>query len=145
MNKRSWDPDGKYKDGNLRSYKNWTLELSFRQHTLGCFIIFSNRDIEKISELSNDELCELKDIMSEMESALLSLDNFKPDRFNYLQLGNALNRLHFHGIPRYKSQRNFNGEIWIDKAWGHPPVWSTVDISSKLINELKKIILKEFA
>jgi len=143
MNKRPWDSHDRYVNGFLKEYKNWTIEVSFRQHTLGCFIIFAKRNVEKISDLNSDELNELKNIMSSMEKALLKLDAFKPDRFNYLQLGNALHRLHFHGIPRYKAKRTFNGEIWIDKAWGHPPIWSKTEASSSLINAIKLLILKQ--
>jgi len=142
---RIWDPEGKYKEGFLKEYDNWVLEVSFRQHTLGCFIIFAKRKVERISELTIEEFAELKEVMLEIENALSSIETFKPKRFNYLQLGNGLHRLHFHGIPRYESERQFNNITWEDKAWGHPPIWSKTEISAELIVAIKQEILKHLS
>lgn len=143
MLKRIWDPENKYECGFLKEYKYWAVELSFRQHTLGCFIIFSKRKIEKISDLENEEMIELKSVIKKVESAFSNIDIFKPDRFNYLQLGNALHHLHFHGIPRYSSARNFNGKIWVDNAFGHPPAWSKEEVDKNLIKKIKELLLFE--
>src|SRR5438045_1800839 len=124
MHFRIWDPENKYKEGFVKEYNHWVVEINFRQHTLGCFIIFAKRKIEKISELTSNEIIELKDVMKEIEIALMNISKFKPDRFNYFQMGNSLHHLHFHGIPRYATSRNFNGQIWIDETWGAPPTWS---------------------
>lgn len=137
---RFWDKEGKYKDGFLKEYQYWSLEVSSRQHTLGCFIIFCKRPIEKISELQKEEVVELGLVMRNIEKALLKNPIFKPDRFNYLQLGNALHNLHFHGIPRYKSERIFLGEIWRDETFGHPSIWSNEEVNAELVLEIKKEI-----
>lgn len=139
---RFWDKENKYKEGFVKEYNHWVLEVSFRQHTLGCFIIFCKRQVEKISELNKDELTELGLVMRRLEEALLKNPKFSPDRFNYLQLGNALHNLHFHGIPRYKSNRDFAGKIWKDKAFGHPPIWSSEEVSGGLVLKIKKEIEK---
>ena len=141
MENRTWDPKGFYKDGFVKEYSHWILEVSFRQHTLGCFIIFAKRDIEKISELRDDELLELKKVMLGVELVIKKL--FSPDRFNYLQMGNALHRLHFHGIPRYKKPQEFDGKIWNDRTYGHPPIWKKTEVEKKLIIKLRKMILSE--
>lgn len=140
--KRLWDPKGTYIDGFLKEYEHWVLEVSFRQHTLGCFIIFAKRKVQRISELKQDELVELASVMQEIEGILGSIEEFKPDRFNYLQLGNGLNHLHFHGIPRYKEPRTFGGREWIDSTWGHPPVWQEKDSDKKNVLAVKKAIKK---
>ncbi|OIP58024.1 MAG: hypothetical protein COX79_03465 [Candidatus Levybacteria bacterium CG_4_10_14_0_2_um_filter_36_16] len=139
---RFWDKEGKYRDGFLKDYQYWSLEVSFRQHTLGCFIIFCKRPIEKISELKDKELIELGLVMKKIEDALLKNPTFKPERFNYLQLGNALHNLHFHGIPRYKTKRDFAGKIWKDETFGHPPIWSDEEVNAELVLEIKKEIEK---
>jgi len=136
---RVWDPQNKYKTGVLKEYNHWVLEISFRQHTLGCFIIFAKRDIDKISELSDEELSELKNVMVDMEVAITKI--FQADRFNYLQLGNSLHRLHFHGVPRYQAERVFNGRKWIDKTFGHPPIWSKEEVSEDLVKAIKEKLL----
>lgn len=143
MNIRIWDTSEKYKEGFVKEYNHWVLELSFRQHTLGCFIIFAKRKVERITELNNDEIIELKEIMKELETTLSQMETFKPDRFNYLQMGNALHHLHVHAIPRYANPRNFLNKEWIDTTFGYPPIWSKVEIDKKTILAIKKIFLNQ--
>jgi len=102
---RPWDPDNRYTEGFIKAFNCWCLEISYRQHTLGCYIVFARRQVERISELSSEELTELAFVNSEIETALTSNPIFRPDQFNYLQLGNQLHHLHLHGIPRYVSPR----------------------------------------
>jgi len=138
----SLDPEGKYKKSYLKEYKHWILSVSSHQHTLGCYIIIAKRNIEKVSEANGKELEELVKVMSDIEKALLTAKEFKPDRFNYLQLGNGWHHLHFHGIPRYETPRFFDGKEWIDKEWGKPPIWNYEKIPDEFIKKLKDAILK---
>ncbi len=141
---RLWDKENKYSVGDLKEYKYWALAVSFRQHTLGSYVILCKRNIEKISECSSEEILELKEIMKETEIAMLENPVFKPDRFNYLQLGNGKHLLHFHGIPRYQNEREFLGQRWTDKTFGMPPLWSlkeeAEDLVKALVLEFKKFI-----
>jgi diadenosine tetraphosphate (Ap4A) HIT family hydrolase len=139
MNSRIWDPRGKYQAGFLKEYNHWMIEISFRQHTLGCFIIFAKRPIQKISELESNELLELKQVMREIETTISSNDVFRPDRYNYLQMGNGLHHLHFHGIPRYVSPRIFLGRTWIDTTYGSTPVWSKEEVEDGFVIKLKNL------
>ncbi len=143
MSYRIWDKDNKYLDGLLKEYKHWSLDISYRQHTLGCFIIFAKRDVQKISELTTDELIELRTIMQQMEEALTNISEIKPDKFNYLQLGNNMNHLHIHGIPRYATKRDFAGKEWIDETWGHPPVWHMTQTDKKIVMQVKDKVLEK--
>jgi diadenosine tetraphosphate (Ap4A) HIT family hydrolase len=140
MGIRIWDPENKYPGGVLNKYRYWTLEVSYRQHTLGCFIIFANRPVERISELEPTEFVELGVVMREIERALTANPVFRPDRFNYWQMGNALHHLHFHGIPRYEQPRDFNGQTWGDMTWGSVPIWSKEDIPKSLVEALREVM-----
>jgi len=135
-----WDTKNKYTQGLLKEYDYWALEVSYRQHTLGCYIIFAKRSVEKISELKTEELNELKDVMREIEKTLSKIDIFKPVRFNYWQMGNSLHQLHFHGIPRYKLLRSFDGKKWIDENPGSIPAWSKIDVGHDLVAKLRDVI-----
>lgn len=137
MTNRFWDSKNKYTQGFLHRFTHWTLEVNYRQHTLGSYIIFANRTIEKISDLEAEEIIELKKVMKAMETTLLSLETFNPDRFNYLQMGNVLHHLHFHGLPRYASPRFFDNKEWIDTTWGYVPVWNDHDETDILIAKLR--------
>lgn len=142
MTRRPWDKEKKYKEAFLKEYNHWVAEVSFRQHTLGAHILFAKRSIEKIIDLSKEELLELQQVMSKMQKSLTKNKNFAPDRTNYLQLGNNLHHLHIHAIPRYEKTRRFAGQNWTDKNWGHPPVWVTKEESEGLIIKIKNELLK---
>ena len=139
---RYWDVDGKYSHGVLKEYKHWILELSYRQHTLGSFILFAKREIENFHEITAEESEELKYAMKEMEAVLHR--TFKPDKFNYWQMGNGLSRLHFHGTPRYKEEREYAGKILKDESWGSIPKWSFTEVDSSLLKRMGDELLKEF-
>jgi diadenosine tetraphosphate (Ap4A) HIT family hydrolase len=137
---RFWDKNNEYTEGFLKEYKYWALEVNYRQHTLGCFVIFAKRRLEKISELSSEEILELREVMAEIEKALLKADGFKPDRFNYFQMGNKFHDLHFHGLPRYALPRNFAGKEWIDETYGSVPVWTKNDVEHELVVRIRDTI-----
>jgi len=141
---RPWDPEDKYTGGFLKEYNYWAVEVSYRQHTLGCYIIFCKRPVVRISQLEAVEILELKEVMGEIEDVLSQIDIFNPEMFNYFQMGNALHWLHFHGIPRYSSTREFDGKEWTDDTYGHPPVWSHEDRSDDLVRKLRDVIKPHF-
>ena len=141
MTDRFYDKENKYVDAFLKEFKYWIWEVSYCQHTLGSFIIFSkNSKIEKISELNEDEIIEFKEVTKEIESILDKIDIFKPDRFNYWQMGNKLHHLHIHGFPRYAKPRIFDGREWIDKTWGKPPIWKTEDVDKDLVIKVRNVV-----
>ncbi len=143
MQHRIWDPENKYPGGYLKSYNFWTTEISYRQHTLGSFIIFANRSVEKISDLTKDEIEELPHVMKAIEEAFASISNLQPDRFNYLQLGNAVHHLHIHGIPRYEKKRLFLDKKWIDMTYGNVPVWATANESQETVSKIRDLVLEK--
>jgi len=67
----------------------------------------------------------------------------KPDRFNYLQMGNALPHLHFHAIPRYASPRIFINKEWVDETYGHPPKWSNKRVETNVIVSIRNSFLQQ--
>jgi len=57
---------------------------------------------------------------------------------------NCLSRLHFHGIPRYKEEREYAGKIRKDESWGSIPKWSFTEVDSSLLKRMGDELLKEF-
>lgn len=131
--------DPQYKNGFLKEYTHWYLVVSFLQHTPGSFIILARREVEKFSDMTPEELAELIVVMKTMEGALQK--TFQPDRFNYLQLGNAYYNLHFHGVPRYATARTFDGKEFVDVNYGRPVVWVREDFDAEYILQMRDYIL----
>lgn len=143
MFKRFYDPENKYSQGLLKDYKYWMLETSYLQHTFGNYIIFCKRKgVEKISELRDKEIIEFKKVCNEIENALLKNKIFKPQRFNYWQMGNGCHSLHFHGIPRYEKSKKLGKKIFKDKSYGTVPIWTKVEQNEKVVIEMKEAMKK---
>lgn len=135
---------GQWKECELKQYNHWTVSVRARQQTLGCGIITSNREgIERISDLTSEEILELKDVMKDFEEAVEIC--FHPDRFNYLQLGNALHQLHFHVIPRYISPRQFAGIEWEDVDFGQPIVFRPERPAMEIVPVVKDTLLQVYS
>lgn len=143
-NIRHWDPKGRYADSYIKCYEHWCLEVSYMQHTLGCFALFSRHKVERLSELSGAALAELADVNREIETALGSGQTFQPDRYNYLQLGNVLHHLHIHGVPRYVAPRFAFGREWKDNSFGAPPMWLSDDVEVELVVSIRDEIISLF-
>lgn len=135
---RPWDPEMKFMGAVIKVYPHWCLEVSFSQHTLGCFIIFSRHNVERYSQLPSEALVELGQVTREIETVLSSDPRFRPDRFNYLQMGNAVHHLHVHGVPRYLATREFHGIHWVDPTPGDPPTWTKNHSKFELITTLRE-------
>ena len=137
---RFWDKNNNYAAGIIHESTFWTLEVSYRQHTIGSVIIFCKRPVEKITDLTSDELLDLQNIMKKYQDALDKI--WQPDRYNYLQLGNALHNLHFHVIPRYKNDRTYANLNWHDPTFGTVPTWSKKEFDEELIIKIREEIKK---
>jgi len=143
MFNRFYDPENKYNKGVLKEYKHWIVETSYLQHTFGCYIIFCKRKgVEKISDLTNEEIVEFKLVCKKIEKSLLQNEVFKPERFNYLQLGNGTHQLHFHGIPRYSTDKKLGHKIFKDKSFGTVPIYTREEQDEETVIKLKEVMKK---
>lgn len=142
---RFWDPNNDYPDALLKEFQYWAVEVSWNQHTFGNFIVFCKRQgVEKITDLTDDEMLELKHVLEETQEALDKNPTFKPDRYNYWQMGNVVHHLHIHGIPRYKSDREFLGKTWKDQNHAAPVCWTYEKLDRDTVvairDEVKKFL-----
>jgi len=138
---RYWDEESAFIGGHLFSTAYWTVEVSFSQHTLGSFIIFSNRKCQSLTDLKPSEIKDLPIAIKKIEKILKDNISFRPNWFNYLQLGNKIKHLHIHGIPRYQSKRVLLGKVWKDVDFRSPPVWSKKVCKQSLVKKIRDQIL----
>lgn len=144
---RHWDPKGEYEGAVLKVYEYWCLEVSWQQHTLGCYIIFCRREgVRLMSRLTIEEIDELRHVMAHMEIALRNHEQFRPDHFNYLQMGNVLPLLHFHGIPRYKESRPLSRTLLdrdvTDSTPDFLPSWTRDAVTPEQMKELRAMMMR---
>ena len=112
----------------------WTLSLRPMQPTIGSCVISLNRYCEKMSDITDEESCDLKKVVSYAERSLMAA--FSYDKINYLMLMMVDSHLHFHVIPRYSKVIEALGRIWKDEKWPTPPDLGGVEIEQALSDEL---------
>ncbi|MFA6552283.1 MAG: HIT domain-containing protein [Candidatus Paceibacterota bacterium] len=107
-----------YSKNLIKDYNYWSVYLHKNQGILGRVYVWCKRkDALDLPDATEEEQKELFSILKEMERVLTKA--FKPDIFNYTFLGNATHHLHCHILPRYSKPVEFNGQVFVDKNWGH--------------------------
>lgn len=127
----------------IKDYKYWSIYINHTQDYLGRCVIWCKReDALDLADATTEEQGELFIVLSNLREALKRA--FQPDWFNYSFLGNITRHLHAHFIPRYKSERNFNGTTFLDERWGHNyRTDPNFKISEDLVEEIRKKIQAE--
>jgi diadenosine tetraphosphate (Ap4A) HIT family hydrolase len=125
----------------IKEYKHWAVQAHPDQSLLGRCVLWCKRaDAISLEEASSEEQIELFQILKDIKSALN--ETFQPDLINYTFLGNVTNHLHGHLIPRYKTEREFMNQTFIDKKWGHNPYRSndTSPVDEDIQEEVRKTL-----
>ncbi|MEM0083925.1 MAG: HIT family protein [Candidatus Methanomethylicia archaeon] len=125
----------------------WKITLNPNQYYLGRSMIILKRHLEDPLELSDDELMELISLTKTFVKVLKKI--FQPDLFNYAMLGNIVRHLHLHIIPRYKTERIFEGIKFVDENWGkhyypYPQMEIKLEILQKIVDKIKDEFIKNF-
>jgi diadenosine tetraphosphate (Ap4A) HIT family hydrolase len=97
---------------------HWRLVLNHNQDLLGkCFLV-TRRHVERVDTLSGEEWLELHLLLARTRRALDRA--FAPDHCNYAFLQNQDRHVHLHVVPRYASDRTFQGMAYTDPGYpGH--------------------------
>jgi|SRR5579859_1379894 len=131
-----------YSEYLIKDYTYWTLYLHENQCYIGRTYLVAKIDGKNkdFMDMDSDEIKEFFMIGRQLKKALHKL--FIPDKMNYASLGNIFEHLHIHFIPRYKSQRTFLGEEFIDKQWGknYAPYDLEFKVGANITNEIKRAI-----
>ena len=122
--------------------KNWEIKLHHNQNCLGKIVLWFLGEEKNFADLNKEEQEEFFDVLKKSRDVLTKL--FNPDMFNYACLGNATKHLHFHVIPRYSSSREFEGEEFVDKAFGSYPLEGENILSEDALVALAEKIKKAF-
>ncbi len=76
----------------------------------GFFRVIWNKHVAELSDLAQDELEEIMEIVCMVERALRKV--MRPDKINLASLGNMVPHLHWHVIPRFVDDVHFPQPIW---------------------------------
>lgn len=101
----------------VRSTTNWIWQIHENQAYLGRLVLRLKRPlIASLAQCTKQEWRDLHKQLLEYERVATEL--FRPDRFNYGQLGNVYPQLHVHAIPRYETPRQWRETRFLDQRWG---------------------------
>lgn len=122
----------------VKEYENWLLLCRPKQVTLGSLIFICKDQVDAFSKISEKSFNELPKAVKEVEAKIKEL--FQNDKINYLMLMMVDPEVHFHIIPRYSSNREFEGITFNDPSWPRKP---DIDIVNEVSEEvLEKLIQK---
>jgi diadenosine tetraphosphate (Ap4A) HIT family hydrolase len=108
-----------YPQSLLQELDFWTILLRPVQVTLGSLVLVCREPIAHFGQMSAEASGELTQAVAAIESALGSA--FSYDKINYLMLMMVDPDVHFHVLPRYEAERQFEGKAFRDDAWPGPP------------------------
>ncbi len=100
----------------IRQGTTWTMAVNRNQNLLGKTMLVLERPCTAVVDLLPAEWAELHTELRVLVRALERL--FSPDQMNFAFLMNQGPQVHLHVIPRYQSERTWNGEIFKDPHWG---------------------------
>ena len=122
----------------INDYKYWSWCLRENQVTLGSSVLLNKACKKSFGELSNEELLELRDVISNIEYAISKEFNY--DKINYLALMMIDPLFHYHIIPRYKEDKALEGLKFKDFNYPGP---SNLSLFNNVNENQKKVIIKQ--
>ena len=120
-----------YPNTLVKEYKHWYLLRRFEQVTLGSLILICREQTDAFSKISEGSFDELPVVVKEIETNLKKL--FQNDKINYLMLMMVDPEVHFHVVPRYASNREFEGVVFKDSEW---PKKADIDVVNNVSDDV---------
>lgn len=126
-----------YPESLVHEGKHWAVLVRPAQPTLGSLVLCSLSEATSYAELPEEAFAEQPQLIVMIEHSLRIFSNF--ERINYLMLMMVDPHVHFHVIPRYPGERQFNGTIYADKGWpGLPDLANVVQTTGALADAIKQ-------
>lgn len=133
-----------YENNLIREYDNWYVLLRPKQVTLGSLVLLCKDNVDAFSKINKNSFANMDAPIQDIERSLSNL--FGYEKINYLMLMHKDPAAHFHVIPRYTHEVEFNGEKFTDPGWpGLPAMENVHDLSIVNREKLKEVLMEEFA
>jgi diadenosine tetraphosphate (Ap4A) HIT family hydrolase len=94
----------------------WSVAVNRNQDLIGKTMIVLERPCSAVIDLHPSEWADPHAELRQLVPALTR--RFAPDQFNFALLMNQDAQVHLHVLPRYRSQRTWQGRIFADPNWG---------------------------
>lgn len=120
---------------HIKTFSHFTLYLKHTSEIEGYCVLILNRHVTYLHDLTAEEFAELSGLLKTMSKTLTHV--FKAKLINVACLGNVVDHLHWHFIPRTESDPKWGGPIWA----GAP--LKTVHREDRLTAETVRLILNQ--
>lgn len=132
-----------YPDTLVKEYRHWYVLCRFKQVTLGSLILICKDQVDAFSKISPESFAELPVAIKEIETNLKEL--FQNEKINYLMLMMRDPEVHFHVVPRYSTDKEFDGVIFKDSAWPKKADIDVVnDVGDDTLQKITSALRKQF-
>jgi ATP adenylyltransferase len=125
----------------------WIIYLAPSQRYLGTCVVALKRHCKDLSQVEKNEWVDFGIIVQKLEHALEK--TFKPTLYNWSCFKNSTFRtnkpnpeIHWHFIPRYQDEIDFEGVKFRDQDFGYIPQPIKQEIPLKLREKLVRAIMK---
>jgi diadenosine tetraphosphate (Ap4A) HIT family hydrolase len=103
-----------------------------------CVLVLDLRHATRPEQLSVEEWARFCADLYLAENALVHV--VRPDHVNIETLGNVVPHLHWHIVPRYRTDPRWGAPIWLTALSDMPDTRLSADERVKLIHELRKAL-----
>ena len=127
----------------IREYDHWVVLLRPAQPTLGSLVLAAKSGETTFGALPPQAHAELATITRAIETALDAFVGYK--KINYLMLMMVDPHVHFHVIPRYDGEREWNGREFVDAGWPKlPDLGHAVALTDPEKTQLSEMVAAHF-
>ena len=117
----------------IKEYPDSVLYLNEDQFFKGYCILEYKKHVKEFFDLPEEERKSLMNHVCFTAKALQTV--FSPDKMNYELLGNKVPHLHWHIIPRFKTDPAWPEPVW---TCPHPPKKYSIEQAQQVIFEIQK-------
>ena len=123
----------------VREFEHWMVLVRPAQVTLGSLVLADKSQATAYGELPAEAFVEQGRIVALIEAALSHFCGY--ERINYLMLMMVDPNVHFHVIPRYPGEREWEGATFPDAGWPGPPdLKSVVTLDERRLSQVVKAL-----
>ena len=97
----------------------WWVLVRPQQPTYGALVLVCKEEAKAFSDLTSAAFTDMKRAIDGIEALLRHTVAY--ERINYLMLMMVDPDVHFHVLPRYAGEREYEGRAFVDAGWPGPP------------------------
>jgi len=118
-----------FPESQIAETRSWRVLVRPKQPTFGALVLICKDEATAFSEITAEAFADLQVAVQAIEHMLRK--TVKYNKINYLMLMMVDPDVHFHVIPRYEGQREYDGVSFPDAGWPGPPALATaVDLGN---------------